>query len=123
MEITLDIEDRGKVVVKEEMGEPKRKERFAFDSLLKVLSDLEKGQKEMLDEIKMQNREQSTHQEFLFGETSGASQQLDHLSPTAQPPSLSGPTRATLPSFLPLAQGEPGGVEDQSPLGEHFRQW
>lgn len=71
----------------------------------------------------MQNRERSTYREFLFGETSRASQQLDHISPTAQPPSLSGPTRATLPSFLPLAQGESCGVEGQSPMGEHFKEW
>lgn len=63
----------------------------------------------MLEEIKMQNQERSTHREFMFGETSGASQQFDHSSPTAQPPSASRLTRATLPSLVPLAQNDQQG--------------
>ena len=55
MEITPDTEDHGKAVVTEDMGEPKRREEISFDGLLKALSDLAKGQKEMLDEIKMSN--------------------------------------------------------------------
>ena len=78
MEITPDMEDRGKTTLVEDMGEPKSREEMTFDSLLKALSDLAKGQKEMLDEIEIQNRE------FVVGETSGASQQFDHLSPTVQ---------------------------------------
>jgi len=75
LEITPDTEDRGKAVVAEEdMGEPKSKEGMAFDILLKALNDLTKGQKEMLEEIKMQNQERTTPSGFLFGETSGASQ-------------------------------------------------
>lgn len=73
MDITPDTEDRGKTAVVEDMGELKSKEEMAFDSLLKALSDLAMGQKEMLDEIKMQNRERSTHQEFVVGETSTTS--------------------------------------------------
>jgi len=47
--ITQDTEDKGKaVVVEEDMGEPKIKEDMAFDSLLKDMNDLAKGQKEML---------------------------------------------------------------------------
>lgn len=74
MEVTSDTNDRGNTAVAEGMGEPKSREEMALDSLLKALSDLAKGQKEMLDEIKMQNREQSTHREFVVGETFGASQ-------------------------------------------------
>jgi len=120
LEITPDTKDRGKAV--EDMGEPKSKEEIAFDNLLKALSDLAKGQKEMLDEIKRQNREWSTYRQFVFGETSGASQQFDHLSPIAQSPPSSEPTQATLPSFLPLVQGEIGGGEDPSLMGEHFKE-
>lgn len=56
MEITPDPKDRGKVVVAEDMGEPKSREEITFDRLLKALSDLAKGQKEMLDKIKVQNQ-------------------------------------------------------------------
>lgn len=83
MEITPDIEDHGKTTVEKDMEEPKIKEEMAFDSLLKALSDLEKREKEILDAIRMKNLEQNTHQEFVVGETLGASQQFDHLSPTA----------------------------------------
>jgi len=86
LEITPDTKDMGKAVVAKNMGDPKSREEMAFDSLLKALNDLVKGQKEMLDEIKMQNWERSTPRGFLFGETSGASQQFDHPSPTVQPP-------------------------------------
>lgn len=48
LEITLDTEDRGKALIIEDMGERKRREEVAFDSLVKALSDLAKGQKEML---------------------------------------------------------------------------
>jgi len=41
--MTPDMEDCGKTVVPEVMGEPKSTEEKAFDSLLKDLSDLEKG--------------------------------------------------------------------------------
>ena len=85
------------------MVEPKSREEMAFDNLLKVLNDLAKGQKEMLEEIKMQNRERTTPRGFLFGETSRASEQFDHPTPAAQPPSASGPTRVTLPSFVLVA--------------------
>jgi len=71
----------------------------------------------------MQNRERTTTKGFLFGETSGASQQFDHPSLAAQPPSASGPTRATLPSCMPVAQVEPAGIEDPSQMGEDFREW
>jgi len=40
------------VVREEEMIEPKSREEMAFDSLLRALSDLVKGQKDMLEEIK-----------------------------------------------------------------------
>jgi len=44
LEITLDMEDRGKAVVgEEEMTEPKSREETTFDSLLRALSDLAKG--------------------------------------------------------------------------------
>lgn len=43
MEITPDMEDRGKTAVAEGMGEPKSREEMAFNSLLKALSDLAKG--------------------------------------------------------------------------------
>jgi len=66
----------------------------------------------MLEEIKMQNRERTTPRGFLFGEIFGASQQFDHPSPATQSPSASGPTRATLPSFVPVAHIEPAGGED-----------
>lgn len=56
----------------EEMTEPKSREGMAFDSLLRALSDLAKGQKDMLEEIKSQNRERTTPRRFLCGETSGA---------------------------------------------------
>jgi len=124
LEITPNTEDRGKAVVaKEDMVEPKSKEEMVFDSLLKALNDLAKGQKEMLEEIKMQNRERTTPRGFLFGETSGASRQFDHPSLAAQPPSTIEPTRATLPSFVPVAQIEPARAEDPSQMGEHFREW
>lgn len=92
MEITPNMEDRGKAVVADEdMVEPKCREEMDIDNLLKALNDLAKGQKEMLEEIKMQNRERTTPRGFLFGETFGASQQLDHPSPAAQRPLASGP--------------------------------
>ncbi len=53
LEITPDAEDGGKAVVAEEdMVEPKSREEMAFDSLLRALSHLAKGQKDMLEEIK-----------------------------------------------------------------------
>lgn len=72
LEITPDKEACGQAVVVANMGEPKHKEEVAFDSLLKALNDLDKEQKEMLVEIKQQNRDKSIHHEFLFGETLGA---------------------------------------------------
>ena len=60
-------------MIVEAIEEPKGKEEMGFDSVLKALNDLEKEQREMLNEIKMQNQERSTHWYFLFGETSGAS--------------------------------------------------
>lgn len=51
------MEDLGKGVVEEDMGEPKSREEIAFDSLLKALRNLEKGKNDILDEIKIQNRE------------------------------------------------------------------
>ena len=70
----------------------------------------------------MQNRERTTPRGFLFGETSRASQQFNHPSPATQPPLTSGPTRATLPSFVLVAQIELAGTEDPSQMGEHFRE-
>jgi len=55
LEITLDTEERRKAVIVEDMVETRSKEGMAFDSLLKALNDLAKGQNEMLDEIKQQN--------------------------------------------------------------------
>jgi len=48
------MKDRGKIVAEEEeMAEPKRREEIAFDSLLRDLSDLGKGRKDMMGEIKL----------------------------------------------------------------------
>jgi len=68
---------------------------------LKALNDLAKGKKEMLEELKLQNRDTSIHREFLFGEASGASQQYDHPPPTTHPPTFRGPTKTMLSTFLP----------------------
>ena len=54
---------------------------MVFDSILKAINDLAKAQKDMLNEIKMKNRERIT-QNFLFGETSGASQEYNQPIPT-----------------------------------------
>ena len=79
LEITPDKEEREKVVAREEeMAEPKRREEMAFDSLLRALSDLAKGQKDMLEEIKSQKRDRATPRGFLCGENSGAYQPFDH---------------------------------------------
>lgn len=61
LEITPDTEEKGKTVVgQEEMTEPKSMEEMAFDSLLRALSDLAKGKKYMLEEIKSQSRDRAT---------------------------------------------------------------
>lgn len=74
LEITPDTEQRGKTMAREEeMTKPKSKEEMAFDSLLRALSDLAKGQKGMLEEIKSQSRDRATPRGFLCVETSGAS--------------------------------------------------
>jgi len=64
----------------------------------------------------------STQISYL-GETSGASQQYDHHSPATHPLASGGPTRTTLPSFLPSALSEQGGPDDQMPIGKYFREW
>lgn len=124
LEITPDTEETGKIVVREEeMIEPKSREEMAFDSLLRALSDLAKGQKDMLEEIKSQSRDKATPRGFLCGETSEASQPFDHPSPTTQRPSVSVTTRATLPSFVPMAQIEPAREEENPQMGDYFREW
>eukprot|EP00253_Pinus_taeda_P002190 PITA_02190 len=45
------------------MGEPRIKEEATFYSLLKALNDLAKGKREMLEELKLQNRDTSIHHE------------------------------------------------------------
>lgn len=73
MEITLDLEACGKIVMVAEIGELRSKEDVAFDRLLKALNEVARGQKELLEEIKYKNRDKGLHREFLFGETSRAS--------------------------------------------------
>lgn len=52
LEITPNTEERGKIVAgEEEMTEPKSREEMAFNSLLRALSDLAKGQKDKLEKI------------------------------------------------------------------------
>lgn len=82
LEITLDMEERGKAVAEEEeMAKPKHREEMDFDSLLSALSHLAKGQKDMLEEIKSHKTETGPHLEgFLRGEASGAFQPFDHPS-------------------------------------------
>ena len=118
------MEDRGKAVAgEEEMTEPKSKEEMAFNSLLRALSDLDKGQKNMLEEIKSQNRERTMPRGFLCAETLGASQPFDHPSPVVQRPSVSVLTRATLHSFVPMAQIQPVREEDPPQMGHYFKEW
>jgi len=83
------------------MGELPSKEEAAFNNLLKSLNDMEKGQKEMLEELKQQNQDNSVHRDFVFGETSGASHQCDHHFPLTHPHAFSAPTRTTLHMLLP----------------------
>lgn len=117
------MEKNGKAVAKEEeMIEPKSMEEMAFDSLLRALSDLAKGQKDMLEEIKSQNWDRATSRGFLCGETLGASQPFDQPPPAAQRPLVSVPTRATLPSFVPIAQIKPAR-EDTPQMRDYFREW
>jgi len=124
LEITPSTEERGKAVDgEEEITEPKSGEEMRFDSLLRALSVLAKGQKDMLEEIKSQNRDKATPRGFLCRETFGASQPLNHPSLVAQRPSVSVPTRATLPSFVPVAQIEPTREEDTPQMGDYFREW
>lgn len=53
LEITPDMEEKWKTVAREEeMTEPKGREEMAFNSLWRALSELAKGQKDMLEEIK-----------------------------------------------------------------------
>lgn len=73
LEITPGTKTIEQEVVGVNMGEPTRKEEATFNSLLKTLNDLEKRQKEMLEELKQQNHDKSVHMDFMFGETSRAS--------------------------------------------------
>ena len=53
LKITPDTEERGKTMAgEEEMTETKSREEMAFNSLLRALSELAKGQKDMLEEVK-----------------------------------------------------------------------
>lgn len=124
IEITPDTEERRKAVVgREEMTEPKSREEMTFDNLLRALTDLAKGLKDMLEEIKSQNRDRDTPRGFLRGETFETSQRFDHPSQVAQHPSVSVPTQATLPSFMPVAQIELAREEDTPQMGVYFKEW
>jgi len=124
LEITPDMGGKGNTVAGEEkMTKPKCREEMAFDSLLRALSDLAKGQKDMLVEIKSQSRDRATPRGFLCGETSGASQPFDYPSPAVHRLSVSVPTRATLPSFVSITQIKRAREEDTPQMGDYFREW
>jgi len=98
LEITPDMEEKGKTVAgEEEMTEPKGREEMAFNSLLRALSELAKGQKDMLEGIKSQSRDRATPRGFLCGETFRASQPFYHPSQAAHHHSVSVPTRLHYP--------------------------
>lgn len=72
LEITPYTKDKGKATVgEEEMTEPKSKEEMAFNDLLWALSDLAKGLKDMLEEVKSQKIERTTLEGFYVGKLTG----------------------------------------------------
>jgi len=61
------MEEKGKTVAgEEEMAEPKSREEMAFDSLLRALSDLAKGQKDMLEEINHRTKTEPHLEAFVW---------------------------------------------------------
>ena len=105
------------------MGESRRKGEATFGRILKALNDLAKGHNGKLERIKQHKRDMSIHQEFLFGETSGVSQQCDHPLPATHPLAFSRPTRTTMPTILPSVPSEQGRRHDHIPMGDYFREW